>query len=123
MRKAHQEGELDLLVDRNLRTGYDRVEVGEMVQVALICTQYSPTSRPKMAEVVRMLEGEGLAEKWSTANKIASGGLPWKSATTVAAEERKIVTPPDFLLIEGGDGEDDGRRSLDAVEMELSGPR
>ena len=35
-----------------------------IVQVALLCTQASPEDRPAMSEVVRMLEGEGLAERW-----------------------------------------------------------
>lgn len=35
-----------------------------MIQVALLCTQASPEDRPTMSEVVRMLEGEGLAERW-----------------------------------------------------------
>ncbi|GMH17589.1 hypothetical protein Nepgr_019430 [Nepenthes gracilis] len=29
--------------------------------------QYLPAHRPKMSEVVRMLEGDGLAEKWAAA--------------------------------------------------------
>lgn len=55
---------LDLLVDHDLGPHYDRIEVAEMVQVALLCTQFQPSHRPKMSEVVRMLEGEGLAERW-----------------------------------------------------------
>ncbi|CAM8922810.1 unnamed protein product [Rhodiola kirilowii] len=39
-------------------------EVEMMVQVALLCTQASPEDRPAMSSVVRMLEGEGLAELW-----------------------------------------------------------
>ena len=35
-----------------------------MIKVALLCTQPSPEDRPAMSEVVRMLEGEGLAERW-----------------------------------------------------------
>jgi len=30
---------------------------------ALLCTQVLPMERPKMSEVMRMLEGDGLAEK------------------------------------------------------------
>jgi len=39
-------------------------EVEMIVQIALLCTQGSPEDRPAMSEVVRMLEGEGLAERW-----------------------------------------------------------
>ncbi|CAA6665117.1 unnamed protein product [Spirodela intermedia] len=35
-------------------------EVEQLIQVALLCTQSSPMERPKMSEVVRMLEGDGL---------------------------------------------------------------
>uniref|UniRef100_A0A0A9A5D9 Uncharacterized protein n=1 Tax=Arundo donax TaxID=35708 RepID=A0A0A9A5D9_ARUDO len=35
-----------------------------MIQIALLCTQASPEDWPSMSEVVRMLEGEGLAERW-----------------------------------------------------------
>ncbi|KAG5154740.1 hypothetical protein JHK82_012709 [Glycine max] len=55
---------LETLVDANLRGNCDIEEVEELIRVALICTQRSPYERPKMSEVVRMLEGEGLAEKW-----------------------------------------------------------
>lgn len=50
-------------MDGNLKN-YDAKEVEIIVQVALLCTQSSPEDRPKMAEVVCMLQGEGLAERW-----------------------------------------------------------
>lgn len=40
------------------------------MQVALLCTQGSPSDRPKMGEVVRMLEGDGLAERWEEWQKV-----------------------------------------------------
>ena len=51
-------------MDADLDENYEEEEVEELIQVVLLCTQSSPLERPKMSEVVRMLEGEGLAEKW-----------------------------------------------------------
>ncbi|KAJ8571149.1 hypothetical protein K7X08_038121 [Anisodus acutangulus] len=54
----------ETLVDADLRGNYNEEEVEQLIQVALLCTQSTPTERPKMSEVVRMLEGDGLAERW-----------------------------------------------------------
>lgn len=64
VKKLEREKRLDAIVDPNLRRNYDSLEVEMMIQVALLCTQSSPEERPTMSEVVRMLEGEGLAERW-----------------------------------------------------------
>ncbi|KAL6839113.1 hypothetical protein ACP4OV_031004 [Aristida adscensionis] len=69
VRKVHQERMLDMLVDPELGPNYDRIEVAEMVQVALLCTQFQPSHRPRMSEVLRMLEGDGLADKWEATNR------------------------------------------------------
>jgi len=55
---------LEMLVDADLTGNYIDDEVENLIQVALLCTQSSPMERPKMSEVVRMLEGDGLAERW-----------------------------------------------------------
>ncbi|OMO80147.1 hypothetical protein COLO4_24220 [Corchorus olitorius] len=70
VKKLHQEGKLSLLVDKDLKGNFDRIELEEMVQVALLCTQFNPSHRPRMSEVLRMLEGDGLAEKWEASQKI-----------------------------------------------------
>ena len=75
MKKIQQEKKVELLVDRELGSNYDRIEVGEMLQVALLCTQYLPAHRPKMSEVVRMLEGDGLAEKWAASHNHTNPGM------------------------------------------------
>ncbi|KAL7240791.1 hypothetical protein ACSBR2_006440 [Camellia fascicularis] len=54
---ANQKGamldwKLDTLVDKDLENNYDRIELEEMVRVALLCTQYLSSHRPKMSEVV-----------------------------------------------------------------------
>ncbi|KAL0461320.1 UNVERIFIED_CONTAM: putative LRR receptor-like serine/threonine-protein kinase, partial [Sesamum latifolium] len=64
VKKLQREKRLDAIVDRNLCRNYDIHDVEMIIQVALLCTQSSPEDRPAMSEVVRMLEGEGLAERW-----------------------------------------------------------
>ncbi|MED6131523.1 hypothetical protein PIB30_010573 [Stylosanthes scabra] len=64
VKKLEREKRLDAIVDRNLNKNYNIQEVEMMIQVALLCTQATPEDRPLMSEVVRMLEGEGLAERW-----------------------------------------------------------
>ncbi|KAG7976347.1 hypothetical protein I3843_06G144600 [Carya illinoinensis] len=55
---------LETLVDAELQGNYIEDEVEQLIQVALLCTQGSPMERPRMSDVVRMLEGDGLAERW-----------------------------------------------------------
>ncbi|KAK4488823.1 hypothetical protein RD792_004613 [Penstemon davidsonii] len=64
VQKLHQEGKLNLMADKDLKNDFDMIELEEMVKVALLCTKFNPLHRPKMSEVLRMLEGDGLAEKW-----------------------------------------------------------
>ncbi|KAK8305139.1 hypothetical protein V6Z12_D03G041000 [Gossypium hirsutum] len=64
VKKLEREKNLDAIVDHNLNKNYNMEDVEAMIQVALLCTQASPEDRPAMSEVVRMLEGEGLAERW-----------------------------------------------------------
>ncbi|CAN1235320.1 Somatic embryogenesis receptor kinase 1 [Linum perenne] len=65
-----KEKKLEMLVDPDLQTNYIDSEVEQLIQVALLCTQGSPMERPKMSEVVRMLEGDGLAERWDEWQKV-----------------------------------------------------
>ncbi|KAL0463675.1 UNVERIFIED_CONTAM: protein NSP-INTERACTING kinase [Sesamum latifolium] len=106
VKKIHQEKKLDMLVDKNFRNNYDPVELEEMVQVALLCTQFLPIHRPKMSEVVRMLEGDGLAEKWEASQRA--------EATRCRANEFSSSGRYSDLT-------DDS--SLLVQAMELSGPR
>ncbi|CAH9125637.1 unnamed protein product [Cuscuta epithymum] len=59
-----KEKKYETLVDGDLQGNYIEEEVEQLIQVALLCTLSSPVERPKMSEVVRMLEGDGLAERW-----------------------------------------------------------
>ncbi|RRT62912.1 hypothetical protein B296_00023808 [Ensete ventricosum] len=59
--------------------------------VALLCTQNLPSHRPKMSEVVRMLEGDGLADKWEASNR------PFSASISLVWEEEFCTSHP-FLL-------------------------
>ncbi|KAL3517533.1 hypothetical protein ACH5RR_020122 [Cinchona calisaya] len=59
-----EEKKLETLVDADLQGNYVEDEVEQLIQVALLCTQDSPTKRPKMSQVVKMLESDGLGEIW-----------------------------------------------------------
>ncbi|KAG6501005.1 hypothetical protein ZIOFF_040870 [Zingiber officinale] len=72
VKMIHQEKKLDMLIDKNLKNNYDLIELEEIVQVALLCTQFLPGHRPKMSEVVRMLEGDGLVERWEASQRVNS---------------------------------------------------
>ncbi|KAL4320246.1 hypothetical protein GQ457_18G015040 [Hibiscus cannabinus] len=96
---------LEILVDADLDGNYIDAQVEQLIQVALLCTQGSPMERPKMADVVRMLEGDGLAERWEE----------WQKEEMVRQEVHQIHHPNANWII------------LDSTSHippdELSGPR
>lgn len=106
VKKLHQDKKIEELVDKDLKSNYDRIELEEMVQVALLCTQYLPGLRPKMSEVVRMLEGDGLAERWEASQKLEPN--KFKMQELSSSERYSDLTDDSSLL---------------AQAMELSGPR
>ncbi|XP_031491746.1 LRR receptor kinase BAK1-like [Nymphaea colorata] len=100
-----KEKRLDMLVDPDLQNNYIESEVEQLIQVALLCTQGSPMDRPKMSEVVRMLEGDGLAERWEE----------WQKVEVVRSQE--VDLPP----LRNSEWIIDSTENLHAVD--LSGPR
>ncbi|KAL3629508.1 histidine kinase osmosensor [Castilleja foliolosa] len=106
VKTLQQDKKMEDLVDKDLKYNYDRIELEEIVQVALLCTQYLPGLRPKMSEVVRMLEGDGLAERWEASQRL---------------DTHKFRTQEISLSERYSDLTDDS--SLVAQAIELSGPR
>ncbi|XP_057972233.1 probable LRR receptor-like serine/threonine-protein kinase At5g63710 isoform X2 [Malania oleifera] len=88
IKKLLREKRLSDVVDRNLKS-YDPKEVETVVQVALLCTQSSPEERPKMEEVVGMLEGVGLAERWTE----------WEQREEVRNQELSLMSH-EFVWVE-----------------------
>ncbi|KAJ8769552.1 hypothetical protein K2173_005155 [Erythroxylum novogranatense] len=99
-----KEKKLEMLVDPDLQNKYIEAEVEQLIQVALLCTQSSPVDRPKMSEVVRMLEGDGLAERWEE----------WQKVEVVRQEIDLCPSRNSEWIL-------DSTENLHAVE--LSGPR
>ncbi|KAL7601989.1 hypothetical protein Lser_V15G23139 [Lactuca serriola] len=64
IKKLLRETRISDIVDPSL-TVYDAKEVETMLQVALLCTQGSPENRPKMGDVIHMLRGQDLVERWA----------------------------------------------------------
>ncbi|CAI9304289.1 unnamed protein product [Lactuca saligna] len=60
---------LKTLVDTELEGNYMEDEVEKLIQIAVLCTQVKPMERPKISKVVKMLEGDGLAERWKEWHK------------------------------------------------------
>ncbi|ESQ32934.1 hypothetical protein EUTSA_v10003811mg [Eutrema salsugineum] len=109
VKKLQQEKKLEQIIDKDLKMHYDRIEVEEMVQVALLCTQYLPIHRPKMSEVVRMLEGDGLVEKWEASSQRTETNRSYSKPNEFSSSERySDLTDDSSVLVQA---------------MELSGPR
>ncbi|CAN6872913.1 unnamed protein product [Brassica oleracea] len=115
VKKIHLEKKLEVLVDKELlkdKKSFDEIELEEMVRVALLCTQYLPGHRPKMSEVVRMLEGDGLAERWEASQGRTESGSKCSNGRVnelMSSSDRYSELTDDSTLL--------------AQAMELSGPR
>ncbi|KAF3484756.1 hypothetical protein F2Q69_00057733 [Brassica cretica] len=124
-RKLHEEMKVEELVDRELGTNYDKIEVGEMLQVALLCTQYLPAHRPKMSEVVLMLEGDGLAERWAASHNHSHfyhANISFKTNSSLSTTSH--CNDPTYQMFgSSAFDDDDDQQPLDLLAMELSGPR
>ncbi|XP_021826185.1 BRASSINOSTEROID INSENSITIVE 1-associated receptor kinase 1-like [Prunus avium] len=95
---------LEALVDANLKGNYIIDEVEQLIHVALFCTQGSSGQRPKMSEVVKMLEGDGLAERWEE----------WQKEEMVRQDFNPVQHPSTYWIMDS---------SSQIPPDELSGPR
>lgn len=141
VKKLQHDKKVEVLVDKDLGINYDLIEVGEMVQVALLCTQNLPAHRPKMSEVIRMLEGDGLADKWEANQKHQRNLIDIKNnnkegyySSTADCKKLRYDCDQESDVPRVHDDDDDGKmclmlmddddnHSLDAHAMVLSGPR
>jgi hypothetical protein len=74
-----EQNQLSLFGDQKPRSSYDSTELEEMVQIALLYAMYRCCHRPKMSEIVKMLEGDGVAEKCEAMKNIEEPNPDWPS--------------------------------------------
>ena len=106
VKTLYEEKRLEVLVDRDLRGCFDAFQLEKAVEAALQCTQSHPNHRPKMSEVLKVLEG--LVEQ--------SGHTEDSQGGTNLSEARAC----SFSRIYS-DVQDESSFIIEA--MELSGPR
>lgn len=104
VKKLLEEDRLEVLIDPNLLEIYNggeqgvREEVRLLVQIALLCTQESAPSRPRMSTVVTMLE-DGIAEHWDAWQRktIVQASLQGGQGVSEARNDSVANLPPDTL--------------------------
>lgn len=102
----HEEKRLEVLVDRDLRGCFDPEELEKAAEMALQCTQAHPNLRPKMSEVLKVLEG--LAGQSGATEESNGGSNPVETRACSFSRTYSDIHEESSFIIEA---------------MELSGPR
>ncbi|XP_071724610.1 probable LRR receptor-like serine/threonine-protein kinase At5g45780 isoform X2 [Rutidosis leptorrhynchoides] len=103
VRTLHEEQRLEVLVDRDLKGCFDSMELEMAVELALQCTRSNPSLRPKMSQVLKILEGH-VAQFEAEETQ---GGTNVSDARTCSFSRSDVHEEPSFTI----------------EAMELSGPR
>ncbi|KAI7727806.1 hypothetical protein M8C21_005944, partial [Ambrosia artemisiifolia] len=107
VKTLYDEKRLHVLIDRDLKGCYDEQELEKAVELALLCTRAHPTSRPKMSEVMKVLEG--------------IAGQPCNLDETQAEPTQQCVERAFSFSRNQNDAREGSSFKIEA--MELSGPR
>ncbi|KAL6201334.1 hypothetical protein ACLB2K_025048 [Fragaria x ananassa] len=106
VRTLHEEKRLEVLVDRDLKGCFDVTELETCAEFALQCTQSSPNLRPKMSDVLKILEG--LVEQSVQFEDPQGGTNPSDIRTCSFSRDYSDIRQDSSFIIEA---------------IELSGPR
>ncbi|KAJ6893689.1 LRR receptor-like serine/threonine-protein kinase [Populus alba x Populus x berolinensis] len=105
VRTLNEEKRLEVLVDRDLKGCFDALELEKAVELALKCTQSHPNLRPKMSEVLKVLEG--LVGQSAMEESQGAPNIGEVRACSVSRHDRDVHEDSSFII----------------EAMELSGPR
>lgn len=100
-----EEKRLEVLVDRDLRGRFDPIELEKAVELSIQCTQSHPTLRPKMSEVLKILEG--LVGQGQSEEPRGGGNLYDERTCSFSRNYSDVHEEPSFII----------------EAIELSGPR
>ncbi|KAF3794612.1 putative receptor-like protein kinase [Nymphaea thermarum] len=85
-RLLQDKGTLLVLVDQDLGSNYSKEQALTMLNVALLCTNPSPSLRPTMSTVVSMLEGQTPVQSPLPSNELSSAELHEKTRGILAPQ-------------------------------------
>ncbi|KNA07540.1 hypothetical protein SOVF_170800, partial [Spinacia oleracea] len=111
VKSLYEEKKLDMLVDRDLKSSFNIDELEKTVELALRCTQANPTLRPKMSEVLKILEGIAAGQSVDSVNGDelhARSSLPEERSCASFSRQYSDVHEEHSFVFE---------------DIELSGPR
>lgn len=87
-----EQGNLLDLVDPILGSNYSEEEAMRMLNLALLCTNPSPSLRPAMSSVVRMLEGKIPVQAPKIMRRTPSEGIRFKAFEKLSQESQTHVS-------------------------------
>lgn len=105
VRTLYEEKRFEVLVDRDLKGCFDGLELETAVELAMQCTQPLPNLRPKMSQVLKVLEG---LVGQSATEETQCGSNIYEPRTCSLSRNYSDVHEEHSFIIEA---------------MELSGPR
>ncbi|OMO76142.1 hypothetical protein CCACVL1_15844 [Corchorus capsularis] len=96
VRTLHEEKRLEVLVDRDLKGCFDVLQLEKTAELALQCTRSQPHLRPKMSEVLKVLEGlvqSGMEESQGGANfsETRAGSFSTRNYSDIHEESSFII--------------------------------
>lgn len=106
VKTLYEEKRLEVLVDRDLKGCYSADELEKTVEVALLCTRSHPNLRPKMSEVLKVLES--ITGQSAPVEELQAGMIPCEGRTCSFSRNYSGSNEEYSFILE---------------PMELSGPR
>ncbi|KAL0657477.1 hypothetical protein Bca4012_078062 [Brassica carinata] len=88
-----KKGAFSEILDPNLEGVFDVMEAERMIKVSLLCSNKSPTLRPTMSEVVKMLQGETEIEQIISDPGVYGDELRFKQSSEIGTSEYLVSIP------------------------------